>query len=246
MPVERRDLRDTVVAITGAGSGIGKATAEMLLGAGARVVLGDIRPESLEAFGSRFGPDRVAVVEMDVRDPAHSRRLVQVGKERFGHLDSLIANAGTGFFGSIIDWDDADVATMLDTNSAGTIWPIRAAVRHFDERASGGDIVIVASVAGLGTAGGYEAVYASTKYSQVGLAISLDREVRQRGIRVSVIAPAAVNTHFAHGTGRTPGDPVMADFLEPEDVGFAIQTVLEQPRRMRTALWSMWSMAEKS
>lgn len=245
MPVERRDIRDTVIAVTGAGSGIGRATAELLLEAGAKMVLGDIRPDSMRPLVDAFPDGEIATVEMDVREPTHANRLVKAAVDRFGHLDSLVANVGMGFFGGITDWEDEDIKKMLDTNIAGTVWPIRSVVRHFDERGQGGDIVIVASVAGLGTAGGFEALYASTKYSQVGLAISLDREVRERGIRVSTIAPAAVDTNFAHGTGRTPGDPVMDEYLRPSDVGFAIRTVLEQPRRMRTALWSMWSMTEK-
>ena len=91
-----------------------------------------------------------------------------------------------------------------------------------------------------------EAVYASTKFAQVGLAGALDRELREKGVRVSAICPAGVNTEFALGLGRTAGDPALDDFLRPEDVGHAIVTVLEQPRRIRTTLWTMWSMAEQS
>ena len=110
----------------------------------------------------------------------------------------------------------------------------------------GGDIVIVASVAGLGSAGGNEAVYAASKYGQVGLAVSLDRELRTRGVRVSTIAPAAVNTAFADGDGRTAGDPAKLDYLHPNDVANAVVVVLQQPRRMRTALWTLWSMSEQA
>ena len=58
--------------------------------------------------------------------------------------------------------------------------------------------------------------------------------------------PAAVSTEFAIGTGRTEGDPWLDDVLQPEDVAAAVVTVLQQPRRMRTTLWSMWSMAQSS
>ena len=119
-------------------------------------------------------------------------------------------------------------------------------MEHFDTAGAGGDIVIVASVAGLGSASGQESVYAATKFGQVGLAISLDRELRPRGIRVSTIAPAAVNTGFADGLGRTAGDPVKESYLTPADVANAVTTTLTQPRRMRTALWSMWSMSENA
>jgi len=121
---------------------------------------------------------------------------------------------------------------------------VRAAVRHFTGH-GGGDIVIVASVAGL-RGGGNEAVYASTKFAQVGLAGSLDRELRENGIRVSAICPAGVTTEFALGLGRTAGDPSLDELLRPEDVAHAIVTVLEQPRCLRTTLWTMWSMTEQS
>ena len=87
-------------------------------------------------------------------------------------------------------------------------------------------------------------MYAASKFGQVGLAISLDRELRPRGIRVSTIAPAAVNTGFADGLGRTAGDPIKDSYLSPADVAHAVSTVLAQPRRMRTALWTLWSMSE--
>jgi 3-oxoacyl-[acyl-carrier protein] reductase len=124
------------------------------------------------------------------------------------------------------------------------MWAVRAAVEHYDHRGGGGDLVIVASVAGLGSASGQESVYASSKYGQVGLAISVDRELRSRGIRVSTIAQAAVNTGFADGVGRTADDPIKNSYLLPFDVGAAVVTVLQQPRRMRTAPWTLWSMSE--
>ena len=86
---------------------------------------------------------------------------------RFGQLDALVANAGIGAYGGIMDLTDEQLAAMMDINVAGTVWPILAAVPGFLE-AGGGDIVIVASVAGLRGAGD-EAVYAATKFAQVGL-----------------------------------------------------------------------------
>ena len=130
----------------------------------------------------------------------------------------------------------------MDTNVAGTVWPIRAAVPHFLE-AGTGDIVIVASVAGLRGAGD-EAVYAATKFAQVGLAGALDRELREKGIRVSVIAPGGTATEFAMGAGRTPDMPGLVDMLRPKDVASAVLTVLRQPRSIRTLVWSIRSIKE--
>ena len=161
------DLQDTVVAITGASAGIGRATARELAGAGARVVVGARRKERLAALEAEF-PGQIVAVEMDVRSPADAKRLVATAVERFGKLDTLVANAGIGMYGGILDNTDEDLATMLDTNIAGTVWPIRAAVPEM-RKAGQGDIVIVASVAGF-RGGGDEAVYAATKFAQVGLA----------------------------------------------------------------------------
>ncbi|MCH8972341.1 MAG: SDR family NAD(P)-dependent oxidoreductase, partial [Acidobacteria bacterium] len=160
------DLSGSVVAITGASSGIGAATAEVLVAEGASVVLGARRRDRLEELTSKLGA-RAAAVEMDVRNPDDSSRLIQTAVDRFGHIDTLIANAGIGAYGGIMDLSDDQLREMMDTNVAGTVWPIRAAVPHFLQ-AGNGDIVIVASVAGLRGAGD-EAVYAATKFAQVGL-----------------------------------------------------------------------------
>jgi NADP-dependent 3-hydroxy acid dehydrogenase YdfG len=235
------DLTGKVVAITGASAGIGAASARALAERGARVVLGARRRERLEELAAELD-DGVAVVEMDVRDPADSKALVDTALERFGRLDALVANAGIGAYGGIMDLSDEQLRDMMDTNVAGTVWPIRAAVPHFLERGEG-DIVIVASVAGLRGAGD-EAVYAATKFAQVGLAGGLDRELRQKGIRVSTICPGGTATEFAMGAGRTPDMPGLDDMLRPGDVAAAVVTVLSQPRSMRTLVWSMRSIQE--
>jgi 3-oxoacyl-[acyl-carrier protein] reductase len=236
------DLSGTVTAITGASAGIGAATAAAIAAEGGSIVVGARRRERLDALADDFG-DAVAVVEMDVRDPEGSRRLVDEAIARFGRLDALVANAGIGAYGGIMDLSDEQLHVMMDTNVAGTVWPIRAAVPHFLEAGSG-DIVIVASVAGLRGAGD-EAVYAATKFAQVGLAGGLDRELRQKGIRVSAICPGGTATEFAMGAGRTPDMPGLADMLRAEDVAAAVVTVLCQPRTMRTLVWSMRSIQEE-
>ncbi|MCH7845317.1 MAG: SDR family oxidoreductase [Acidobacteria bacterium] len=237
-----RDLNGTVVAITGASSGIGEATARALAVEGASVVLGARRKDRLTELADELG-SRVAVVEMDVRTSEDSQRMVDQAVESFGHLDAIVVNAGVGMYGGIMDQTDDEIRAMIDTNVAGTIWPIRAAVPRLLEN-GGGDIVIVASVAGLRGAGD-EAVYAATKYAQVGLAGALDRELREKDIRVSTIAPGGTATEFAMGTGRTPDMPGLADMLDAEDVAAAVVTVLQQPQSMRTLLWSMRSMKEE-
>lgn len=247
MTAESRDLAGTVVVVTGAGSGIGAATARLLLESGARVVAGELRPERLADLVAEWGGDRVVAVGADVGDPEACAALVAAGAERWGRVDSVVANAGVGYFGGLLDQPVERLRAMADTNFLGTVWLARAALEHFRSREGGGDIAVVGSVAGLGPGGGEEAVYAATKAAQMQFATSLDREVRAEGVRVTVVAPAAVNTSFAAATGRF-GDraPEDADFLRPDDVALAVVTTLRQPRRIRTALWSLWSLAERN
>ena len=236
-----RNLEGTVAAVTGASAGIGAATARALGAEGVSLVLGARRTERLEQLATEIDTP-TAVVEMDVTRPADAQRLVSEAYERFGRLDALIANAGIGAYGGIMDLSDEQLAEMMDTNIAGTVWPIRAAVPGFVE-AGEGDIVIVASVAGLRGAGD-EAVYAATKFAQVGLAGALDRELREHGIRVSTLCPGGTATEFAMGSGRTPDMPGLEKMMRAEDVAAAVVTVLQQPRSMRTLVWSMRSIHE--
>lgn len=236
------DLTGRIVAITGASSGIGAASARALVDQGASVVVGARRVDRLRAMADQLGEEQVAAVEMDVRDPAACKALVDVALERYGRLDAIVANAGMGAYGGIMDLSDETLATMMDVNVAGTVWPIRAAVPHFLEQGAG-DIVIVASVAGLRGAGD-EAVYAATKFAQVGLAGGLDRELREKNIRVSTICPGGVATEFAMGAGRTPDMPGLDDMMTADNVAEAVVTVLRQPRSMRTLIWSMRSIHE--
>jgi NADP-dependent 3-hydroxy acid dehydrogenase YdfG len=252
---EMRDITGTVVAVTGASSGIGAATARLLVAAGARVAVQARRKERLASLVEELGEASVVAVPGDAQDPASADELVQAAVESFGALDSIVVNAGLGRYGGILDSTDDELREIMRTNVEGTVWAVRSAVRHFRDAAdanaaagagaSGGDVVIISSVAGL-RGGGNEAVYAATKFAQVGLAGSLDREVRADGIRVTTICPAGVHTEFAIGAGRVADDPALGDFLRPEDIGAAVLSVLRQPRRMRTTLWSMYSMAEGS
>jgi 3-oxoacyl-[acyl-carrier protein] reductase len=236
-----RDISGLTVAITGASAGIGEATARAVVAEGASVVLGARRVDRLEALAAELGSS-AAIVEMDVREPGDSQRLVQEAYSRFGRLDALVANAGIGAYGGIMDLTDEKLKTMMDTNVAGTVWPIRAAVPGFVEQ-GGGDVVIVASVAGI-RGNGDEAVYAATKFAQIGLAGGLDRELRESGVRVSTICPGGTATEFAMGAGRTPDMPGLADMMSAENVAEAVVTVLQQPLSMRTLIWSMRSIQE--
>ncbi len=239
-----RDLTNTVIAITGATAGIGREAARQLVGEGAKVALGGRRQERLDELVSELGADNAVGVVMDVRSPADNARLVAAAVETWGRLDSVVPNAGVGMYGGILDQTDDELAFMMDTNYAGTVWSVRAALPAMLDT-GGGDIVIVSSVAGF-RGGADEAVYAGTKHAQVGLAGSLDRELREHGVRVTLICPAGTATEFAVGAGRTEDDPRFAEWLTPDDVAAAVVATLKQPRTLRTAIWTLWSMGQGS
>lgn len=241
-----RDLDGTVVAVTGAAGGIGSAIAARALEAGARVVASDLKGASLASLQRTWGSGRVAITEGDITLEDTSTAIVDTAVSAFGRLDSVVANAGIGFYGGILDYDAVQVRQMVDVNILGTVWLARAAVRRFRQQQDGGDVVIMGSVAGLLIGGGKEAVYAATKGAQINLGHALDRELRGEGIRTTVIAPAGVNTAFAAGDGRFgDGDPQDGPFMHPGDIAGAVIYTLSQPRRMRTELWTMWSLAEQ-
>jgi 3-oxoacyl-[acyl-carrier protein] reductase len=240
-----RSLDGTVVAITGASAGIGAAAAYDLVDAGARVAVSARREDRLAKIVDDLGGDRVVPVVGDVRDPKLNDALVQAAVDKWGRLDTMVANAGIGAYGGIMDLDEAALTEMVETNYLGTVWSVRSAVKQFRAQGDGGDLIIVSSVAGF-RGGADEAVYAGTKHAQVGLAGSLDRELRAEGTRVTLICPAGTATEFAIGAGRTEGSPELDDYLRPEDVAHAIRAVLEQPRSVRTTVWQMWSMQQQS
>jgi NADP-dependent 3-hydroxy acid dehydrogenase YdfG len=246
MAEQTREVSDTVVVVTGACGGIGGAIVRLALGSGARVVAGDLREDCLSVLRSEHTTDRLATVVGDVREEATADALIRAGVESFGRVDSVVANAAVGYYGGVLDYSPEQVELMVDVNLKGTIWLARAAVRQFRAQADGGDLVIIGSVAGLLIGGGKEAVYAATKGAQINLGTALDRELREEGIRTTVIAPAGVNTSFAAADGRF-GDqpPESGPFMEPSDIAGAVLYTLTQPRRMRTELWTMWSLAEK-
>lgn len=240
-----RPIDGTVAVVTGASAGIGAAIARSLGDAGVEVALSARRTERLDSLVADLGAEHAVAVAGDVRDPAHNEALIAAAVAKWGRIDTVVANAGLGAYGGILDLGDDQVREMVETNYLGTVWTARAAVRQFREQGTGGDLVIIASVAGF-RGDGNEGVYAGTKFAQVGLAGSLDRELRAEGIRVTLICPAGTSTEFAIGHGREEGSPELDDYLRPEDVAHATRVVLEQPRSVRTTVWQLWSTAQSS
>jgi NADP-dependent 3-hydroxy acid dehydrogenase YdfG len=241
---ELRDLTGEAVIITGATSGIGKAAAYALVEAGCKVVLNARTEAKLKDLVNDLGIENAIYVAGDCSSPDLNRKLVAAALAKFGKINAVIPNAGIGMYGSILDYSDDQISQMLRTNIDSTIHLIRAAVPAMIKTGFG-DIVIVASVAGFHSAAN-QAVYSGTKHAQVGIAAALDRELREKGIRVALVCPAGVATEFAMGTGRTAGMEKLATYLKPEDVAHQIAHILQQPKSIRTFIWTLWSMNQQS
>ena len=223
--------------VTGASAGIGAATARALAAAGANVVLASRR-------GDDHGIDGALAQSCDIRDPAQLERLVAAAVERFGGLDIVVANAGVGAYGDFLDLDPEHLEEMVDINVKGTLYTVRATLPHLLE-SDAADLVVVASIAGQRGPEG-EAVYAATKFAQVGFMRALDHELWKRGVRCSTLCPGGVETDFAMGRGRTPEDPDLPGFMRPEEVADAVLHALTRPRTHRMLEASLLPMAEDS
>ncbi|MFV0253206.1 MAG: SDR family oxidoreductase [Beutenbergiaceae bacterium] len=237
-----KDLNGYVAVITGVTAGVGEATARAIVGKGGQVVGGARRVDRLRALERDLG-ESFRGVEMDVRNRDDSRRLVDQALTAFGTVDGLVANTGIGIYGGIMDPTDDQLAQMMDTNIAGTVWPIRAVVPSMLD-AGHGDIVIISSVAGL-RGRGNEAVYAATKHAQMGLAGGLDRELHGKGIRVSALCPGGIVTEFAMGAGRTEQSPELAAMMTADMVADQVLWTIAQPAGMRTLVHSFRGSAEE-
>ena len=217
-------LAGRVALITGAGRGIGAATAKLLADNGVQLALGSRR-------GENPGIDGALVQACDVRDPGSVQALVDAAIDRYGQLDIVVGNAGVGGYGPFLDTPDQWIEDMIDTNVKGLIYTLRAALPHL-KNSDAADVVTVASEAGRRGLP-FEAVYCSSKFAQVGLTAALDHELLPLGIRCTNVCPGGVATDFAMGTGRTPDMPALDGMMRPEDVAETIWFVLTRPRNQR-------------
>jgi NADP-dependent 3-hydroxy acid dehydrogenase YdfG len=190
------NIRDKVVVITGASSGLGAATARMLAAAGAAVVLGARRQDRIDALAAELNDagGRALALTTDVTDPAQVQALVDAAIAHFGSVDVIVNNAGLMPQAplerrTIADWD-----RTIDVNIKGVLYGIAAVLPHMQARKAG-HIVSVSSVAGHKVrAGG--AVYSATKHAVRVISEGLRQEVKPYGIRTTVISPGAVDTEL--------------------------------------------------
>ncbi len=218
-----RSLAGQVVAITGGGRGIGRATAAALIRQGARVAIGDIEAPLAEQTARELGAETVGLA-VDVTDPVSFESFLTEVETRLGPLDVLINNAGIMPIGPFVDETDATARRMVDINLHGVIFGSKLALKRFTRRGSG-HLVNIASIAGKGGAVN-GATYSATKHAVVGLSDSLRQELRGSGIQVTVVMPIGVNTELYSGVPQMRG----LKTPEPEDVAEAIVEALQTGR----------------
>lgn len=218
MSGEESRIAGKVVLVTGATSGIGEATARLLVSRGAKVVLGARREARLTELVSEFGEDRAAARRTDVSDESDVKALVDLALERFGRLDVAFANAGFGTGGKLVDGDPGRWRDILLTNVHGVALTIHHAVRPMLE-AGRGHIVITSSTGGR-RIGEPDPVYSASKFAVTALGEALRREVVGK-VRVTLVEPGATRTEFPL--------PYREFFLEAEEIASAVVFALEQP-----------------
>jgi NADP-dependent 3-hydroxy acid dehydrogenase YdfG len=230
---QQNNLAGKVVAITGASSGIGEATALLLAEQGATVVLGARRLERLTALAERItaAGGQVAYAQTDVKQRLDVAALIQLAGERYGKLDVLISNAGIGPISlldelRVEDWDD-----MIDVNIKGVLYGIAAALPIFRQQGFG-HFVNVASTAGHRIVPTM-AVYAGTKFAVRAISEGLRQEAGEK-LRVTIVSPGVVHTDFAESMTNPEMKAqilAMRDQLgiAPKAIARAIAYAIEQP-----------------
>ncbi len=191
-----RNLKDKVVLITGAASGIGQASAIRFARSGADVVVSDVNEvglehtvKAIEATGRR-GMGIIA----DVSDAEQVKDMIDQTIDKFGQVDVMMNNAGVGMGGEMRDMELKDWEWIVNINLWGPIYGVHYVLPHMIERGQG-HIVNVASASGLVASPGLTA-YTTTKYGIVGLSEVLRNEIAKYGIGVSVICPGFVRTNI--------------------------------------------------
>jgi NADP-dependent 3-hydroxy acid dehydrogenase YdfG len=187
-------IKDKVVVITGASSGLGEATARRLAQEGAKLVLGARRLERLQTLAEELSLGDDSVVQTDVTNYEQIRRLVDHAVQTHGRVDAIINNAGLMPLSplealKVEDWD-----RTIDVNLKGVLYGIAAALPHMKKQQRG-HVINVSSVAGHKVSPG-GAVYSATKYGVRVISEALRQEVKPYNIRTTVISPGAVATEL--------------------------------------------------
>ncbi|MEW6296386.1 MAG: SDR family oxidoreductase [Thermodesulfobacteriota bacterium] len=228
MPTEPKPLAGRVAVVTGASRGIGQAIASRLARAGATLVLAARTEPAVSQVGEalRVTGTEVLAVPTDLTDDRQIEMLVRTTLTRFGHIDLLVNNAGGGpprtpiTKARLADWEGT-----LRVNLWAAMVLTKLTLPSMIAR-RGGAVVNICSLAGLAGKAG-EAAYAAAKFGLRGFSQSLFEEVREYGIKVSVICPGYVDTPLIPPSRRAD----RSKMLRPEDVAEAVYSVVVAPPR---------------
>jgi NAD(P)-dependent dehydrogenase (short-subunit alcohol dehydrogenase family) len=223
MAKDSRSLIGKVVAITGGGRGIGRATAVALAREGARVAVGDLDREAAEAVAAELGPDALGL-PLDVTDHAGFTAFLDEVERRLGPLDVLVNNAGILHLGPFVEEEEDATRRQVDVNLFGVINGTRLILPRFRARGAG-HLVNVASSAGKVTPPGI-ATYTATKHAVVGLTEAVRAEHAGTGIDFSIVMPGVVKTEMIAGYASSP----LVKEITPEDVADEIVDALRTGR----------------
>ena len=229
----RPALSESIVVVTGASSGIGRATALALAREGAAIVVCARREPPLESVVEQcrsLGAEALAV-PADVRDETSMRAVARCALNRFGRLDVWVNNAGVGALGGFEAVPPDVFRGVIETNFFGCVHGTRAVLPHFTAQGHG-VVINLASMLGK-MAMPYYTAYAAAKFAVVGFGETLREELIGTGVDVVTIMPATIDTpffeHSANYTGRAikPPRPV----YDPEEVARTIVRAAQRPRR---------------
>ena len=223
MAKEQRIIVGQVAAITGAGRGIGLATARALVREGVRVAIGDLDLEAAQKAAQELGSGAVAL-PLDVTDPDSFQAFIAAAEEQLGPIDIMVNNAGIMQLGMFIDEPLSTTRRMIDINIYGVHYGCMLTLPKMLGRGRG-HIVNIASSAGKG---GYPggATYCGTKHYVVGMSEALRWETRGSGVEISCVMPVVVQTELGSGLQQTRG----VKHISPEDVAAEIVSALKSPR----------------
>jgi NADP-dependent 3-hydroxy acid dehydrogenase YdfG len=200
-----RTIQGTIVVITGATSGIGRATALAFGEAGAKVVVAGRREERLNELVAELENKGCAAlaVKMDVADQAQVENLIAKAIERFGKIDTLINNAGVGIAASFAEQSLADFKQVMEVNFWGAVYACKAVVPHMRKNKNG-LIINISSI--FGKRGmPYETAYSASKFALAGFSEALRAELMTENIDVSTIYPGAVQTEIFETANNQTG-----------------------------------------
>jgi len=211
-----------VLLITGASTGIGRATAVQAVSEGWRVVLAARSAEKLAALEAELGAERALAVPCDVAEWAQQEAMVRKTIERFGRIDAVFANAGFSKGSSFIDGEHQpdEWRDMVLTNLFGAAATARLTLPELVK--TKGHFLVTGSV--LGRVTSVRNLYAATKWGVTGMAQAIRNEVAGLGVRVTLVEPGIVDTPFWEGLQK----PAAPELLS-EDVARAVLFALSQP-----------------